>query len=235
MAPQASLPIPTDPGDGGALNWFDCLDSEGCVRIILVAEPVPSAVEKHQAWVKKALDESYGQPFFFVPRALSTTPMAFHLEGICNKNGVGSALLCLPLTHLFLLPNERPDEELANMKAFLTWLDERLKGQNKDGDDATICWERVGKADLQALSFKDDQARDALNADLKAWRKQPWFEAWHLANTTALKRLPRGRHFWFDLSSLVPSRRLHRLRALHASQPPADLDDDLKDMIVLDI
>lgn len=235
MTALASPPIPTDASEGGALNWFDLQDSQGCVRIILVGKPVPTAVEEHQKWVRKALDEAYGQSFFFVPRALSKAPMRFHLEKICNENGVGSALLCLPLTHLFLLPDENPTEELTQMKAFLTWLDERLQGQNQDGDDATICWARVGKVDLQAMYFKDKDAGETLESDLKAWRQQPWFEAWHQANATALKRLSRGRHFWFDLASLVPSRRAQRLRALHASNPPTLQPDHSEDRIVLDI
>ena len=74
-----------------------------------------------------------------------------------------------------------------------------------------------------------------MEADLKGWREQPWFEAWFQANAAALQRLPRDRHFWFDLSSLVPSRRSQRLMALHASQPPADPDDRLENMIELDL
>lgn len=238
MTQPAPLPIHTDDFLGGALNWFDLMDTEGRVRVILVGNPIPSAVEKHPAWVKKALKEDHRQPFFFMPRALSTAPMAFHLEKPSNEKyqsaTVGSAHLCLPLTQLFLLPNENPAEELAQMKAFLTWLDDRLKGQNKDGDDATICWSKVGHVDLHPMYFKDEEARRALEADLKAWRNQPWFEAWFQANAAALKRLPRDRHFWFDLSSLVPCRRSQRLAALHASEPPKDPDEG-KEWIILDI
>lgn len=235
MTSLAQLPIPTYPSEGGALNWFDHLDGEGRVRLILTATPVPSMPKDHKDWVLKAFDESYEQPFFFLPRALATTPLDIQLCSVSNDEDVGSAVVCLPLTQLFLLPNERPAEELGHMKAFLTWLDERLKGQGQDGDDATICWGRVGKAELQALYFKNEQARCALDADLKAWKNQPWFEAWHHANTTALKRLPADRHFWFDLPSLVPSRRLQRLQALHASQPPVDPGTDCEERIVLDI
>jgi len=235
MTALAQLPIPTYPSEGGALNWFDPLDSEGRVRLILTANPIPPTPKDHKDWVIKALEESYDQTFFFMPRSLSTAPLDIQLCSVNNDEEVGSAVVCLPLTQLFLLPNERPAEELAHMKAFLTWLDERLKGQNKDGDDATICWARVGKVELQPMYFKDEKARRALEIDLKAWRDQPWFEAWHRANTTALKRLPRGRHFWFDIPSLVPSRRIQRLRELHAPQPSAAPDTGFEDMIVLDI
>ena len=210
----APSPIPLDPRDGGALNWFDHVDENFRVTLAFFGTTYPHGKSDRQreAWLIEQLRDNASagrQHFFFYPLAHKGMALDFQFT---RESGPAPGWMTVegtvPLAQLFLLPNEQPALELARMKEFLTWVDDRVKGQGKDGSDARIQWFRggYGSRGLEAAGFADDAAREALTQDLKAWHEKPWFERWYAANMKGFAKVRMGPHCWLSMASLVPSR-----------------------------
>lgn len=210
--PLSQEPIALRPPEGGALNWFDHQDENHRVRIEFFSdERFPSTPSRQEAWLLDNLRLAGEQRFFFRTLAVKGLRLEFEVLEEGSYYTVGT----VPLAQLFLLPNQDPATELAQMKEFLAWVDERIKGQGRDGRDATIQWFRGGYASrgLEAAGFIDKALQKQLDEDLQAWREKPWFDAWYRLNMKNFSRVHTGPHSWLSLNSLVPCRFMARLRA----------------------
>lgn len=219
-SPSTCFPIPTDRLFGGALDWFDHLDDQHRVRVRFFGPPYPTQGTQSQrdSWVIQALRQPNDQAFFFANLAHKGLALDFQVLGTrpTGRPDCAEVVGTVPLAQLLLLPNEHPAEELAQMKAFLTWLDARLDNQGPDLFDGSVQWYRNGYAQsgLKAVGFADPAAAEALNQDLAAWRQEPWFEAWYRANMAGFGKIRLGPYCWAPLSSLVKCRARERMRAL---------------------
>lgn len=206
--------IPTEPRQGGALDWFDLVDETHRVQMPVIGKRYPKTPKAQEAWLIDHLrNDLLYQGFFCAPLAHKGMALDFQVihEEPAARDNWGWTVGTVPLAQLFLLPNENPAEELAQMKAFLTWVYERLQGQGENGRQGRLQWYRSGRRNgrgLEAAGFEDKAKRDALTQDIQAWREQPWFEAWYQANLKGLGRVRLGPHCWWPLHSLraVPVR-----------------------------
>lgn len=202
--------IPMDPREGGPLHWFEYADAEFRVPIEFFGEHYPRTPKQQETWLLKMLRGYRANLFFLRLLSRKGLNLDFRLTEV-KKTGwpdKSYTIGTMPLAQLFSLPNENPAEELAQMKAFLTWLDVQLKEQGDRGRDACIQWYRggYGNRGLEAAGFAEDAKRDALDQALKEWRKEPWFEAWYQKNMEHLGRVRMGPHCWFALSDLSGDR-----------------------------
>lgn len=225
----SSRPIPLKPDlDGGALNWFDHLDEQhrACLRFLGPTYPASGTAGQRERWLIDRLRETHEQQFFFLN--LAHKGMALDFQEVETHPFGWSDLSYtqgkVSLAQLFLLPNENPAEELAQLHSFLSWLDVRLDNQGQKGRDGTVQWGRQGYSDtgLKANGFADPAAGQALTQEIQQWRSQPWFEAWYRANLAGFGKVRLGPYCWSTLTSLVPNRVRERLRAL-----PALSDEEL--------
>ena len=203
------LPIPLHPRYGGALNWFDHLDEAHRVRLEFIDRPYPPTPALQERWLIHQLREDCYQNFFFEPLAHRGLALDFQAEESVPR---GSQRFfwttgTVPLAQLFLLPNENPAEELDQMKAFLTWVQDQVTEQGNDERDARIQWFRGGRErGLEAAGFEDKSKQAALTQALQKWREHPWFDAWYRANLRGLGKVRRGPHCWLAMPSLLPQR-----------------------------
>lgn len=215
---NADLPptIPMDSREGGPLHWFEYLDADFRVPIEFFGAAYPKTEKQQEKWLIDQLRGYRTIPFFCRLLARKGLALDFQVTST-KKTGWPKDFFTtgtVPLAQLFSLPNEQPAEELANMKRFLSWLDDQLKGQGEKGRDACIQWYRGGYNDrgLEAAGFEDKTKQEALDQALKAWRKEAWFEAWFRKNMEHLARVRIGPHCWFALSNLCGDRYYQRLR-----------------------
>lgn len=221
-------PISFNPMQGGALDWFDHLDDKHrvCVRFLGPPYPENGTARQRETWLIQRLQEKHEQGFFFLN--LARKGMALDFQDIevhpSSWPDWRETLGTVPLAQLFLLPNENPAEELAQMKEFLTWLDARLDNQGPSFRDGSVQWYRDGyeEAGLEAAGFEDEAKQDALTQDLQSWREKPWFEAWYRANLAGFGKLRLGPHCWSSLRSLVACRAYDRLAARKDLPPLSD-------------
>lgn len=213
-------PISFNPLVSGALDWFDHVNEEHRVYVQLLGPPYPEngTARQRETWLIQRLREKHEQGFFFLNLAHKGMALDFQdvEEHPSHWPEWRETFGAVPLAQLFLLPNENPAEELAQMKAFLTWLDARLDNQGPGLRDGTVHWYRIGytEAGVEAGGFEDKAKQDALTKDIQAWRKQPWFEAWYRANLAGFGKVRMGPHLWTPAVSLVESRTLNRMSAL---------------------
>lgn len=197
-------PICTDR-NGGALDWIDQADEHQRVCMQFMGDPYPKTPKAQEAWLIRQLREEDYQGFFFEPLAHKGLALDAQLmaEKPCNRPGWNVTLISVPLAQLFLLPNENPAQELAQMKAFLTWVENQVQGQRENGRNGRIQWFRSpGKRGLEMVWFEDKAKQAEANQALQAWREQPWFEAWHRANLKGLSKIRRGPHCWWGSPAL---------------------------------
>lgn len=209
--------IPLDPRDGGALNWFDYLDENFRVPLGFFGTTYPKdkGERQREAWLIEQLRNGTStsrQHFFFYPLAHKGLSLDFQFtreHALSPSPDWTTVEGTVPLAQLFLLPNEQPALELARMKEFLTWVDERVRGQGGDGYDARIQWFRGGynSRGLEAAGFADKALQQALTEDLKAWHEKPWFQRWYAANMKGFAKVRMGPHCWLSMASLVPCRK----------------------------
>ena len=210
MKSRPRTSIPMDRRDGGPLNWFDYLDGEGRVPVAFFGKPYPKTEKQREAWLIEMLRSTRSQGFFCRLLARKGLALDFQVTSSRPTGWPESFYTCgtVPLAQLFSLPNENPREELAQMKAFLTWLDEQLKGQGEKGNDASLQVFRAGhgRNGMDLVHFKDEDEGKARTLALQEWRKQPWFEAWHQKMMEHLGRVRLGPHCWFTLTDLQGDR-----------------------------
>lgn len=206
--PQNAIPL--DRRDGGPLNWFDYLDSEGRVPVEFFGKPYPKTDKQREAWLIDMLRSSRSQGFFCRLLARKGLRLDFQMTESRPTGWPDSfyTLGTVPLAQLFSLPNENPAEELAQMKAFLTWLDEQIKGRGENGNDASLQVFRAGhgRSCMNLVHFQDEDEQKARNLALQEWRNQPWFEAWHRKMMEHLGRVRLGPYCGFTLTDLQGDR-----------------------------
>lgn len=209
--------IPMERRYGGPLNWFDYLDADFRVPIEFFGKPYPKTAKQQEAWLIEMLRSHNTHEFF--GRLLSRKGLALDFQVTkVRKTGWPDQVVTIgtvPLAQFLSLPNERPAEELAQMKEFLTWLDDQLNGQGKNEDDAALHVYRGGynHRGMGPAYFKDDHKKEALAQALLEWRKKPWFKAWYEKMMEHLGRVRAGPHCWFTLTHLQGDRKYFRLMA----------------------
>ena len=224
-APLSQTPIPLEPYEGGALNWFDHMDADHRVLIELPGDCSESVRGERgrETRLVKALRETSHQGFFF--QTLAHKGMALDHRLVSSRPCVWPDrwhnCFSVPLAELFLLPNQNPAQELAQIKAFLTWVDQQRQGKGPGGREANIQWFRGGYRErgLEWAYVEDREVARNLNAELQGWRKQAWFEQWFRANLQGLAKTRMGPHCWFPMGSLVRDRQIEALVARRKMRP----------------
>lgn len=217
MNPYPPPTIPMNSRDGGPLNWFEYLDADFRVPIEFFGRPYPKTSKQQERWLIEMLGSHSAHRFFCNLLARKGLALDFQVTRI-KKTGWPDkefTIGTVPLAQLLSLPNENPAEELAQMKAFLTWLDAQIEGQGDNGSDATLQLFRSGysRRGMDLCHFKDEDEGKARTLALQEWRKQPWFEAWYQKMMEHLGRVRLGPHCWFTLTDLQGDRELYRFLA----------------------
>lgn len=216
-------PIPLDPRDGGALNWFDLADEQGRVVMELFTQHPPKTPKALESWLIQKLRNDMHQSFFF--RTLAHKGMKLDSEILHQKKHQNAAwsrvYVRVPLAQLFLLPNENPQQELEQLRGFLQWVDDNRQTTGRDGREATIQWFRGGyrSRGLEWAGVAEVADKERLNQELDSWREKPWFQQWYQANMDGLAKVRMGPHCWFSMASLVQDRFYQQLRNQALSKP----------------
>ena len=195
---------------------------------MVFASVPPSAPGVREKWIRATLRDITHQEFYFLPN--THKGMALQAEVLATGK-VGFAGHCeialrIPLAQIFGLPNENPKEELAQLREFFAFVDERSVGRGPDGRDARLQWFRGGynSRGLEWVGFEDEAVGKACAKELEAWMEKPILKEWKARNLAGWGKVRMGPHCWATQSSLVPDRHWQKILAesdiLYAARKP---------------
>ena len=183
-----------DSQESSILDWIDAADEQGRLELTIFAKPCPSplAEVKFDKWLRESLKDINKLQFFFRLRSVTPRPFDAKLVEVHSQGQYEETTLNFSLPNLLNLPGINPQQELAQMKKFYLWVQEKVKesGQQYPGIPR-IQWYRGGygknNKGLEFAGIQDPETKVKFQEELNAWTEKKWFKDWYELNIDALK------------------------------------------------